>query len=143
MQIPVDMVVNSIITAMVVNANKSHKIIYHVGTSLRNPLKFSDFNNFMFQYCTKNPWLYNDGSPVEVRKLKMVRTVAHFHLHMTIRSMLPLQVSLIVVFFVLFSTTTRVHWFIFFSGKQRKFIKRERKVHQEMGKTQTLPYTKN
>lgn len=89
--IPVDMVVNSIITAMVVNANKSHKIIYHVGTSLRNPLKFSDFNNFMFQYCTKNPWLYNDGSPVEAGKLKMVRTMADFHLHMKIRSMLPVQ----------------------------------------------------
>ncbi|XP_024171887.1 fatty acyl-CoA reductase 3 [Rosa chinensis] len=85
--IPVDMVVNSIITAMVVNANKSGKIIYHVGTSLRNPLTFSDFNNFMFQYCTKNPWLNNDGSPVKVKKLKMLRSMDAFHLYMQI----PLQ----------------------------------------------------
>ncbi|XP_040371871.1 fatty acyl-CoA reductase 3 isoform X1 [Rosa chinensis] len=86
--IPVDMVVNSIITAMVVNANKSGKIIYHLGTSLRNPLTFSDFNNFMFQYCTKNPWLNNDGSPVKVGKLKMLRSMDTFHLYMQI----PLQV---------------------------------------------------
>ncbi|KAM5549259.1 fatty acyl-CoA reductase 3-like [Rosa sericea] len=76
--IPVDMVVNSIITAMVVNANTSRKVIYHVGTSLQNPLKFSDFNKFMFQYCTNNPWIYNDGRPVKVGKLKMVRTMAAF-----------------------------------------------------------------
>ncbi|PRQ23044.1 putative oxidoreductase [Rosa chinensis] len=85
--IPVDMVVNSIITAMVVNANKSREIIYHVGTSLRNPLKFSDFHKFMFRYCTKNPWLYNDGRLIKVGKLKMVRTMTAFRLYMQ-----PLQV---------------------------------------------------
>ncbi|KAL6182146.1 hypothetical protein ACLB2K_043569 [Fragaria x ananassa] len=85
--IPVDMVVNSIITAMVVNANKSFKIIYHLGTSYRNPLTFSDFNNFMFQYCTKNPLLNENGFPIKVGKLKMLRSMDAFHLYMQI----PLQ----------------------------------------------------
>ncbi|PRQ17793.1 putative alcohol-forming fatty acyl-CoA reductase [Rosa chinensis] len=92
--IPVDMVADSIITAMVVNANKyleNPGMIYHVGTSLRNPIKMSEFSNFMFQYCTKNPWLYKDGSPIKVEKLKMFTTMAAFRSYMQIRYMLPLE----------------------------------------------------
>ncbi|XP_062030649.1 alcohol-forming fatty acyl-CoA reductase-like [Rosa rugosa] len=92
--IPVDMVADSIITAMVVNANKyleNPGMIYHVGTSLRNPMKMSEFTNFMFQYCTKNPWLYKDGSTIKVEKLKMFTTMAAFRSYMQIRYMLPLE----------------------------------------------------
>lgn len=89
--IPVDMVVNSIIAAMVVNANKSSGIIYHVGTSLRNPIKFCDIHDIVFSYCTENPWINKDGTIVKVEKCTMFKTMASFRMYMQIRFMLPLQ----------------------------------------------------
>ncbi|XP_062015477.1 fatty acyl-CoA reductase 3-like [Rosa rugosa] len=89
--IPVDMVVNSIIAAMAVNANKYSGIIYHVGTSLRNPIKFCDIYDIVFKYCTENPWINKDGTIVKAGKFTMFRTMASFHMYMQIRYMLPLQ----------------------------------------------------
>lgn len=110
MQIPVDMLADSIITAMAVNANKSlgkAEMIYHVGTSLRNPIKFSEISNFVFQYCTKSPLLYKDGSPIKVDKLKMFTTMAAFRSYMQVRYMLPLEVFFFFFHFLgLFISTT-------------------------------------
>ncbi|XP_050368626.1 fatty acyl-CoA reductase 3-like isoform X2 [Argentina anserina] len=89
--IPVDMVVNSIITSMAVNANKSSSIIYHVGTSLRNPVKFCDIHSIIFKYCTENPWIKKDGTIVKAGKLTMFKTMASFQMYMRIRYMIPLQ----------------------------------------------------
>ncbi|XP_040362910.1 fatty acyl-CoA reductase 1 isoform X2 [Rosa chinensis] len=90
--IPVDMLVNSIIIAMVANANQSSgNIIYHVGSSLRNPLNFFQMHNFIFQYFTKNPWLDKDGKPVIVTKGTVLTTMATFRMYMNIRYMLPLK----------------------------------------------------
>ncbi|KAM5585263.1 fatty acyl-CoA reductase 1-like [Rosa sericea] len=90
--IPVDMLVNSIIIAMVANANQSSgNIIYHVGSSLRNPLNFFQMHNFIFQYFTKNPWLDKDGKPVIVTKGRILTTMATFRMYMNIRYMLPLK----------------------------------------------------
>ncbi|PRQ20653.1 putative alcohol-forming fatty acyl-CoA reductase [Rosa chinensis] len=90
--IPVDMLVNSIITAIVMNGNKSSGIIYHVGTSLRNPINMSEMMNFLFQYCTTNPLLHKDGSPIKIDRLKMFKTMDTFRFYMQIRFMLPLEV---------------------------------------------------
>ncbi|BBH05140.1 hypothetical protein Prudu_016445, partial [Prunus dulcis] len=81
--VPVDMVVNSITVAMVANANKSSSIIYHVGSSLRNPINFLNIHSFVFRYFTKNPWIDKDGKPV--------KTMATFRMYMQIRFMLPLK----------------------------------------------------
>jgi fatty acyl-CoA reductase len=88
--------VNSIIAAMVVNANKSSGIIYHVGTSLRNPIKFCDIHDIVFSYCTENPWINKDGTIVKVEKCTMFKTMASFRMYMQIRFMLPLQVCFFV-----------------------------------------------
>lgn len=93
LQIPVDMLVNSIIVAMVANANQSSgNKIYHVGSSLRNPLNFFQMHNFIFRYFTKNPWLNKDGMPVIVTKGTVLTTMAAFRMYMNIRYMLPLKV---------------------------------------------------
>ncbi|XP_050370507.1 alcohol-forming fatty acyl-CoA reductase-like [Argentina anserina] len=90
--IPVDMLVNSIIVAMVVNANQpTANIIYQVGSSLRNPLNFSQMHDFIFQYFTKNPWLNKDGEPVIVTKGTILTTMATFRMYMNFRYMLPLK----------------------------------------------------
>ncbi|XP_057730455.1 probable fatty acyl-CoA reductase 4 [Arachis stenosperma] len=61
--IPVDMVTNSMIIAMLVHSknNTSNNLIYHIGTSLRNPIKLSEIQDLMHLYITKNPWLKNYG----------------------------------------------------------------------------------
>ncbi|XP_021821748.1 fatty acyl-CoA reductase 3-like [Prunus avium] len=89
--VPVDMVVNSITVAMVANANKPSSIIYHVGSSLRNPINFLNIHSFVFRYFTKNPWIDKDGKPVKVGKLKFFKTMATFRMYMQIRFMLPLE----------------------------------------------------
>ncbi|KAL6196148.1 hypothetical protein ACLB2K_031763 [Fragaria x ananassa] len=90
--IPVDMLVNSIIVAMVVNSNQSSgNIIYQVGSSSRNPLNFFQMHEFIFQYFTKNPWVNKDGEPVIVTKGTILTTMATFRMYMNIRYMLPLK----------------------------------------------------
>ncbi|KAM1002507.1 hypothetical protein ACFX13_002970 [Malus domestica] len=85
------MVVNSIISAIVVNANQSSILIYHVGSSFRNPVKFCDIHDIGFRYFTKFPWVTKDGKPIKVAKFRMLRTMASFRMYMQIRFMIPLQ----------------------------------------------------
>nr|XP_048321680.1 fatty acyl-CoA reductase 8-like [Ziziphus jujuba var. spinosa] len=63
--IPGNMVIKSIMVAMAVNANQSSEIIYHVGSSLRNPIYLSNIVNFMFQYFAKNPLIDKKGKLVK------------------------------------------------------------------------------
>lgn len=87
------MVVNSMIMAMVANANNpSSQKIYHVGSSLRNPIHFSQIHEFVFHYFTKNPYIDKYGNPVIVGKFKVLDSPANFHKYMAVRSVLPLKV---------------------------------------------------
>ncbi|XP_060668888.1 fatty acyl-CoA reductase 1-like [Ziziphus jujuba] len=61
-----DVVINSIMVAMAVNANQSSEIIFHVGSSLRNPIYLSNIVNFMFQYFAKNPLIDKKGKLVKL-----------------------------------------------------------------------------
>ncbi|KAM3741403.1 hypothetical protein ACB098_08G174500 [Castanea mollissima] len=90
--IPADMVVNSIIMAMVTHANKSSQIIFHVGSSLRNPMKLSSLSIFSFRYFTQNPWIDRNGKSINVSNLKIFSSIASFQTYMDIRYILPLKV---------------------------------------------------
>ncbi|ESR37517.1 hypothetical protein CICLE_v10028434mg [Citrus x clementina] len=95
--IPADMVVNSMIMAMVANANNpSSQMIYHVGSSLRNPIQFFQIHEFVFHYFTKNPYIDKYGNPVIVGKFKVLDSPAKFHKYMAVRSVLPLKVLKLV-----------------------------------------------
>ncbi|VVA32946.1 PREDICTED: fatty [Prunus dulcis] len=89
--IPVDMVVNSIISAMAVNANQSSIVIYHVGSSFRNPIKINSIHDFVFRHFTKDPWVDKDGNLVKVGKCTMFSTMATFRMYMQICFMIPLE----------------------------------------------------
>lgn len=86
------MVINSIIAAMVVNANKSSGNIYHVGSSLRNPIKFYAIRSFAVQFFTKFPWINKKGKPIIVGSVQIFKTMATFRMYMKIRYMLPVKV---------------------------------------------------
>nr|GLL32376.1 fatty acyl-CoA reductase 3-like [Ipomoea trifida] len=87
--IPVDMVVNAMVAAVVHHANHEscQEFIYHVGSSSTNPLKLVDIQNLLFRYFTDNPWTTNTGNLVKVHKYLLLtsmpslrRYIAIYHL---------------------------------------------------------------
>ncbi|KAL8491660.1 hypothetical protein ACS0TY_023306 [Phlomoides rotata] len=63
--IPVDMVVNTIIAAIAKEGSSynSQLNVYHVGSSATNPLKFSDFFEYLFEYFNSSPLVESINIP--------------------------------------------------------------------------------
>ncbi|XP_021901385.1 fatty acyl-CoA reductase 3-like [Carica papaya] len=97
--IPADMVVNAIMVAMIGHAKKickdeeddEDKIIYQLGSSTRNPVRYTNLQEYAFWYFTNKPWINKDGKPVKVGKIKVMSNMATFHTYMTIRYFLLLK----------------------------------------------------
>ncbi|WJX68869.1 alcohol-forming fatty acyl-CoA reductase [Trifolium repens] len=91
--IPADMVVNAIIVAMMAHANQpsDDHIIYHIGSSIRNPITYRIFREYNFKYFTEKPWINNDGKPVIVGRGTIFNNLASFRRYMFIRYLLPLK----------------------------------------------------
>ncbi|KAJ6717049.1 MALE STERILITY PROTEIN 2-RELATED [Salix koriyanagi] len=66
--VPADMVVNAIIVAMVARAKQHPEIIYHLGSSLRNPFNASNLHDFSFRYFSEHPWINKEGESVKIGK---------------------------------------------------------------------------
>jgi len=86
--IPGDMV------AIAVNANQYRQImIYHLGSSLRNPLRYQSIQLYGFRYFTKNPWIdRRSGNLVKVHKLRVFSNMASYRKYVTIHYLMPLKV---------------------------------------------------
>lgn len=93
-QIPADMVVNAIIVAMMAHANQPSDIIYHVGSSVRNPIQYYKLRDYITRYFTTKPMINKDGKPVKVGKFTVFNNMASFRRYMFIRYMLLLKVTL-------------------------------------------------
>ncbi|WJX72802.1 factor arrest protein 3 [Trifolium repens] len=91
--IPADMVVNAIIVAMMAHANQpsDDHIIYHVGSSVRNPITYRNFREYNLKYFMEKPWINKDGKPVKVGRVTMFSNLASFRRYMFIRYLLPLK----------------------------------------------------
>ncbi|XP_057752712.1 alcohol-forming fatty acyl-CoA reductase-like [Arachis stenosperma] len=91
--IPADMVVNAMLVAMVAHANQTSDdiAIYHVGSSVSNPVRYHSLCNYGLRYFTAKPWIDRDGNPVKVRKVTILSNIASFHRYMFIRYALPLK----------------------------------------------------
>lgn len=98
LQIPADMVVNAMIVAMVAHANEPnpYESIYHIATSVSNPLEFTYVQDYGLRYFTEHPWIGKDGKPVIVGKVTVLSTMASFQRYMMIRYFLPLKVPSIL-----------------------------------------------
>ncbi|KAL2536136.1 Fatty acyl-CoA reductase 3 [Forsythia ovata] len=91
------MVVNSMVVAMAVHSNQpSHRLIYHIGSSRTNPLKYARMRLLMYSFLTKNPLLDTKGKPIRVEQVKILETVASFHRYIAIRY-LPFIKTLVLV----------------------------------------------
>lgn len=91
---PADMVVNSILVSMAAQAGKQEEIIYHVGSSRRNPVKNEKFPILAYQYFSTKPWINKDGKPVRVGNIEILSSMPSFHRYMTIRYLISLKVIL-------------------------------------------------
>ncbi|XP_021279352.1 fatty acyl-CoA reductase 3-like [Herrania umbratica] len=90
--IPADMVVNAMIVAMVAHAScQPSETIYQVGSSIRNPLRYYNLQDYGFRYFSKKPWINKDGKPVIVGKVKVMNSMDSFHRYMAIRYLLLLK----------------------------------------------------
>ncbi|KAK1429193.1 hypothetical protein QVD17_11397 [Tagetes erecta] len=91
--VPADMVVNAMIAAMAAHANQTcTQTIYHVGSSVSNPVKFSRIQLCAYRYFSKHPWIGKDGKPVIVGEVTVLSSMASFHRYIRFRYLLPLQV---------------------------------------------------
>ncbi|KAH1090860.1 hypothetical protein J1N35_018117 [Gossypium stocksii] len=93
--IPVDMVVNAMVVAVKVHyADRQHacETIYHVSSSFRNPLTFSDLQYLSHCYFIKNPWIDANGLRVKVGQPTIFSKATTFYLYMQMKYVLPLKV---------------------------------------------------
>ncbi|KAJ8768223.1 hypothetical protein K2173_021163 [Erythroxylum novogranatense] len=89
--IPADIVVNAIIVAMVARYNEPAGLIYHVGSSVRNPVTYENLHDYGYRYFTKEPWIGKDGKPVKVQRVKVLNSMDSFHRYLAIRYLLLLK----------------------------------------------------
>ncbi|KAG2397460.1 Alcohol-forming fatty acyl-CoA reductase [Vigna angularis] len=91
--IPADMVINSMIVALEACSKSCSKaLIYHIGSSLRNPFRISDLEDLAHQYFTKHPLTDMYGKPVaSSKKVTWMSSVSSFHRYVNIRYMLALK----------------------------------------------------
>ncbi|KAL9253804.1 Alcohol-forming fatty acyl-CoA reductase-like protein [Drosera capensis] len=91
--IPADMVANAMIVAMVAHANQwtTKTPIYQVGSSVRNPIRFTLFHEVGHDYFTKHPWIDKEGKPVVVGMVKVLGSMASFRRYISIYYILPLK----------------------------------------------------
>ncbi|MED6151498.1 hypothetical protein PIB30_083079, partial [Stylosanthes scabra] len=94
--IPADMVVNAMIVSMVAHGNESgnsndRNMIYHVGSSVSNPVRYQNLHDYSFRYFTAKPWINKEGKPIRVGKVTMLSSITSFRRYMFIRYLLPLK----------------------------------------------------
>ncbi|CAJ2654629.1 fatty acyl-CoA reductase 1-like [Trifolium pratense] len=91
--IPADMVINCVMTAIFFHSNEPPKnFIYHISSSLRNPIKSSDLHNICHHYFMKTPCINQNGKPIIISKGIVVNSFAAFNIFMIIRFVLLLMV---------------------------------------------------
>nr|XP_009786820.1 PREDICTED: probable fatty acyl-CoA reductase 4 [Nicotiana sylvestris] len=83
--IPGDMVVNSILAAIVAHGSieSSQEFIYHISSSKRNPLKLVNVPIFLLHYFTKNPWIDKDGNIIKVKEITTFNSMDSFRTYIS------------------------------------------------------------
>ncbi|XP_078434417.1 alcohol-forming fatty acyl-CoA reductase-like [Wolffia australiana] len=90
--IPGDMVVNAMIVTMEAHANQPRsKFIYHVGTSVSNPVTYATLEECGYRYFRENPRIGNNGKIVGTQKMPVFSSLPSFQRYMTLRYWLPLE----------------------------------------------------
>ncbi|XP_024030209.1 putative fatty acyl-CoA reductase 7 [Morus notabilis] len=123
--IPADMVVNAIVVAIVAHAQSNQtsagtNTIYHVGSSLRNPMHLDQLHKMSTRHFIENPLMNKNGKPIRVAKIRFLKNMARFRMHMGIRAILPLKILQLV-------NLASCHYFL-----QDAYTRNKRKIHTVM-----------
>ncbi|KAL0436316.1 UNVERIFIED_CONTAM: Fatty acyl-CoA reductase 3 [Sesamum radiatum] len=94
--IPADMVVNAMIVAMAAHADEPIEMIYHVGSSISNPVSYHRLQNYGHRFFSERPWINKDGKAVVVRKGTELGTVAKVQRYMELHYLIPLKMLSVV-----------------------------------------------
>ncbi|KAL0910669.1 hypothetical protein M5K25_018745 [Dendrobium thyrsiflorum] len=89
--IPGDMVVNAMIASIAAHSNQHSQFIYHVSSSVRNPVKYSTLLQSGYQYFKKNPRTTSDGKTIKTTAIQVMKTMSDFKRYMFLRYRLPLE----------------------------------------------------
>ncbi|CAI0553359.1 unnamed protein product [Linum tenue] len=91
--IPADIVVDATIgiTAMAL-ANQHVDLVYHLGSSSKNPIRLPEIHRLSKAFFAKDPWKNRQGKPVKAGKVTTFNSMASFHVYMAIRFQLPLKI---------------------------------------------------
>jgi long-chain acyl-CoA synthetase len=91
--VPVDIVVNTILAAMPRVAQEKGISVYHVSTGDKNPIKFHQMFDLVYEYFLKNPRLNKHNEPIPV-KTWSYPTLEQFRRRYTIRYIWPMNTAL-------------------------------------------------
>eukprot|EP00253_Pinus_taeda_P019480 PITA_19480 len=80
--IPADMVVNQMLAAMAIHAYENDLFIYHVASSVENPLPCSLLKDEAYNYFSRNPCVSNDGKLIHVKEVCFLESMSSFRLYM-------------------------------------------------------------
>lgn len=82
-QVPADMVVNATLAAMAKHGRegKAGMNIYHVASSVINPLVFQDLAQLLHQHFTFCPHIDSRGGFIQVPEIKLFRSMDEFSSH--------------------------------------------------------------
>lgn len=100
MQIPGDMVVNAMLAAMIsrnydtYDMKYSNTVIYHVGSSAKNIMRFNVIPETCYKYFSMNPQSKKNGEFIAVQKPLFFPTLSLFCKFMFVRYKLPLKVCI-------------------------------------------------
>ncbi|URE23006.1 fatty acyl-CoA reductase [Musa troglodytarum] len=96
MQVPGDMVVNAMMATMAARSGQQAEFIYHMGSSVRNPVTYATLEHCGFRYFLANPRVGRDGSVMLTKRLRFIKSMVVFRVFMTLRYKLPLEVMHLV-----------------------------------------------
>mmetsp|Transcript_11984 Transcript_11984/g.41585 ORF Transcript_11984/g.41585 Transcript_11984/m.41585 type:complete len:550 (+) Transcript_11984:180-1829(+) len=97
--VPVDFVVNAMLATLPVHANVDEVKVYHVATSVANPLNINNFVQIVSKSFAEQPLKTQSGDNVAVRKMKIFRSREAFLLHNYLEHVFPAEVALLQAYF--------------------------------------------
>ncbi|XP_047972316.1 fatty acyl-CoA reductase 3-like isoform X2 [Salvia hispanica] len=94
--IPSDMVVNAMIASMAAPAGEAALTIYHVGSSMSNPVTYQRLQDYGLLFFTTQPWKAKDGKPIVVGRATQLPTRVAVRTYMELHYLLPLKILSLV-----------------------------------------------
>eukprot|EP01018_Ginkgo_biloba_P004768 Gb_08789 [translate_table: standard] len=89
--VPVDMVANAMISSIARHASESGLFVYHLASSVANPLSYNVAADSAYKYFMSHPCTAKNGKVVKVKKPHFLESMASFQRYMTLYYKIPLH----------------------------------------------------